>query len=85
MLKRLRLKFVCVNMGIVFVMLSVIFGLVFHFTSRSMEAESVQMMFAVAAEPSFRPGKPGRPPVGFRLPHFILEAGPGSEWSAQTE
>ena len=82
MLKRLRLKFVCVNMGIVFVMLSVIFGLVFHFTSRSMEAESVQMMFAVAAEPSFRPGKPGRPPVGFRLPHFILEAGPNGQLTA---
>lgn len=37
MIKRLRIKFVCINMTIVTIMLCVIFGLVLHFTSVSME------------------------------------------------
>lgn len=32
MIRRLRLKFICVNMLIVTVMMGVIFGLVYHFT-----------------------------------------------------
>ena len=61
MLKRLRLKFVGVILVIVMAMLCVIFGLVYHFTSQSLEAESIQMMEEVAANP-FRLGTPEETP-----------------------
>jgi len=51
MLKKLRLKFICFNMGIVTVMLGVIFGLVFHFTSTGLQTQSIQMMQEIAARP----------------------------------
>ena len=46
MIKRLRIKFVCVNMLIVTLMLGVIFAMVLHFTGSSMEMESIRMMQA---------------------------------------
>lgn len=74
MLKRLRLKFICVNMGIVTVMLAVIFGLVLRFTSQNMERESVRMMQAVAMDP-FHRGRPNERPEGVRLPFFVVQIG----------
>ena len=68
MLKRLRIKFVCVNMAIVTIMLCVIFGTVLHFTKVSLEQDSIQMMHS-AAEKSNHPGIPGAPA---QQPHFIL-------------
>lgn len=78
MLKQLRIKFICINMLIVTVMLSVIFGMVFHFTRQNLESESLRMMRAVAGD-SFRTGRPGQPPEGVRLPYFTLEMGQGGE------
>ena len=44
MLKRLRIKFVCINMAIVLSMLAVIFGLVIGSTQRNLEQESMTLM-----------------------------------------
>lgn len=44
MLKKLRLKSVLVNMGIVTAMLTVIFALVFHFTKADMEQQSIRAL-----------------------------------------
>lgn len=79
MIKRLRIKFVCINMTIVTVMLCVIFGLVLHFTSTGMEKDSLEMMHAVAMNPH-QLGIPGKHGPGTQLPHFTLQSSPGGEW-----
>ena len=43
MIKRLRLKFIVINMGIATILLSAILGLVFYFTSANLETESIRM------------------------------------------
>ena len=78
MIKRLRIKFVCINMTIVTIMLCVIFGLVLHFTSVSMEKERIEMMQSVALDP-LQLGIPGKGASGVRLPYFALQLGPGGE------
>lgn len=52
MLKKLRIKFVCINMSIVTVMLCIIFGTILHFTQKQLETQSVQMMRAAGMEPA---------------------------------
>lgn len=78
MLKRLRIKFICVNMLIVAVMLCVIFGMVFHFTKQNLEAESLGLMHNIVTDP-FRMGRPDRRHDGVRLPYFVLEIGQSGE------
>ena len=51
MIKKLRFKFVMINMSIVTVLLCVILGLVFYFTSANLEAESINMMQNIAGQP----------------------------------
>lgn len=51
MIRRLRLKFVCIVMAVVTLMLCAIFAMVFYFTSRNLERESLGMMQAVAQNP----------------------------------
>ena len=65
-------------MTIVTIMLCVIFGLVLHFTSVSMEKESIEMMQSVALDP-LQLGIPGKGASGVRLPYFALQLGPGGE------
>ncbi len=60
MIKKLRLKFVLVNMSIVTIMLAVIFGLVLYFTKTNMEKESIRMMQSVPIMP-VQPVPPGHP------------------------
>ena len=48
MLKQLRFKFVLINMCIVTLLLFAILGLVFYFTSASLEAESIRMLQGIA-------------------------------------
>ena len=71
MLKRLRIKFICINMTIVTIMLAIIFGTVFTFTRTSLEQESLQMMRQALLDDNWsnRPGAPGQP---IPLPHFVL-------------
>ena len=75
MIRGLRLKFVCVNMAIVTVMMAVIFGLIYYFTRTGLEAQSTAMLQSAAAEP-FRPNLPSRRPEEVRLPFFVLEVEP---------
>ena len=72
MIRRLRLKFVCVNMLIVTVMMAAIFSMVYHFTQTDLETQSVSMLQAVAATP-FRANRPGDPPEWVQLPFFVLD------------
>lgn len=53
MLKKLRVKFVCIMMAIVTVMLCVIFALVIHYTDRMLEQESVEALQKAVSDPGF--------------------------------
>ena len=75
MLKRLRLKFVIINMSIVMAMLCIIFAMVLHFTQQNLERSSLGMLQAMAAD-NIRPGRPGEMPERVNLPFFIIENGP---------
>ena len=72
MLKRLRLKFVCILMSIVTILMCVIFGLVIRFTALSLEAQSLQMMQAIADDP-FSLGSPKEESADIRLPFFTVQ------------
>jgi len=61
MIRKLRLKFICVNMLIVTVMLTGIFTMVYHFIREDLESQSAAMLQSVA-EDAFRPNRPGSPP-----------------------
>ena len=73
MIRRLRIRFVCIVMAIVTAMLCVIFGLVIHFTARSLENQSMQMMQAMLPELSGPHGREERPQI--RLPYFTASVG----------
>lgn len=75
MIRKLQVKFIAINMTMIAVMLCVIFGLVYHFTRANLEAESVSMMKAIAANP-IHLGQPGDDSAPLRLPYFTLELGP---------
>ena len=72
MIKRLRVKFVCINMLIVVIMLSVIFGTVFTMTRKNLEQESIQMMQTVAKNP-LQLIRPDENRADLTLPYFSLE------------
>lgn len=80
MIKRLRIKFVCINMTIVTAMLCVIFGLVLHFTGTGMEKDSFEMMHTAAMTPH-QLGIPGKHGPSTQLPYFTLQSSPGGEWT----
>lgn len=74
MIKKLRIKFIMINMSIVTIMLCVILGLVFHFTRANLEAESITMMENIARQP-FRLGIPNELGEDVRLPYFAIQLG----------
>ena len=78
MIQKLRFKFVLINMSIVTLMLCVILGLVFYFTSADLEQESIRMMQNIAAQP-FQQGTPMELGEDVRLPFFTLQLGPRGE------
>ena len=83
MLKKLRLKFVIINMTIVTAMLCVIFGLIYHSTRMDLEEENLNMMRSIASFPALdRPGRPDQPPEEVRLPYFTLQIGADGAVSA---
>ena len=83
MLRKLRIKFVCVNMLIVTMMLLVIFGLVFKFTQANLEQQSVSMMEQLAEDP-FRLSLPGERREDIQLPYFVLQLGRSGDLIAVT-
>ena len=78
MIKRLRLKFIVINMGIATILLSAMLGLVFYFTSANLETESIRMMERIASQP-FQMDAPGELGEDVRLPFFTLQLGPHGE------
>lgn len=74
MIRRLRIKFVCINMAIVLLLLSGILGTVLRLNQASLERASIRTMQAFAFAP---PGArlPGAPPDGMHLPCFTLREG----------
>ena len=71
MLKKLRVKFVCFMMLIVTLMLCVIFGMVYYFTSQSLEEQSQQTIQQIAENP-FQLGSLSELQE-VRLPDFALQ------------
>lgn len=82
MIKRLRFKFVCINMTIVVVMLLVIFGMVLHFTQESLENQSLGMMESVIESSRHQPGRPGDDTEKAQLPFFLVTVTPHGEMTA---
>lgn len=78
MIKKLRIKFVCVIMLIAALMLAVILGCVTHFTKENLEMNSISTMQAHVSAPPNRED-PGRQPKKMRLPHFTIELGKTGE------
>ena len=81
MIKKLRFKFVVINMTIVTLMLAVILGLVFYFTRADLESESIHMLQSIAAQP-FHLGVPSERGEDVRLPFFTIQLGPFGELAA---
>lgn len=72
MLKKLRIKFICINMFIVTLMLCIILGLVMHFTHTNLENQNIQMLQELSSLPiKFSP--PDIPSEKVRLPYFSLQ------------
>ena len=73
MIRKLRVKFVCIVMAIAMLMVGGILGVVIHFTGSSMEMQSISMMRTIAASP-FQQGIPGEPVEDeVRLPFFTVQ------------
>ena len=72
MIRKLRIKFVCVIMAIVMLMLGIILGVVIHFTAQSMQNQSISMMRSIAASP-FQKGNLGKDADRVRLPFFTVQ------------
>ncbi len=81
MIRRLRIKFVCINMAIVTILLCAIFATVLYFTKCNLEQESIRMMQAVASDP-LRLGRPDEPRGSIRLPYFAVQLGASNEMLA---
>ena len=78
MIRRLRIKFVLINMIIVAVILGSISVSVIVFTGRSLEQEAVTMMQTVVHEPIFQGIRPNdrRNSQNIYLPYFVLDVTP---------
>ena len=72
MLIKLRVKFVCIMMSMVTIMLCVIFGLIIWFTGTALENQSIQMMQSIADDP-FQLGRPFDFSNEVKLPYFIVQ------------
>ena len=69
MIRKLRIKFVCIIMTVVTVMLGVIFGLVLHVTQTNLQKECMQALQRASSSPSFILG---RRDSGIGLPYFSV-------------
>ena len=70
MLKKLRIKFVCINMTIITIMLVFILCMIVQFTKQNLEQANVQMMEELAANPLYLIKPTDTIPI--RLPYFSL-------------
>ena len=74
MIKKLRFKFVIINMAMMSVMLCVILGMLYNFTRNNLITENVSLMKSIAANP-FQMGRPGEYSDDLQLPYFSLQIG----------
>ena len=74
MIKKLRIKFIAVNMIIVTVMLVVIFGMIYYFTQNNLEEKSIDMMRTFLMAP-VTGAQPQETEEVVRLPYFSLQVG----------
>ena len=81
MIKRLRFKFVCINMAIVTAMLYVIFSLIIFFMGLGMQIQNRNMMQNIL-ENAFRPDWEMRDWREDWRPFFIVRIGPRGELAA---
>lgn len=72
MLKKLRVKFVLINMGIVAAMLVIIFSLVFHFTKSDLDKQSYATLQSLCRSVQ-QPGGMIRPGDDVQLPYFVVQ------------
>ena len=73
MIRKLRIKFVCIVMAITMLMVGGILGVVIYFTGTNMEMQSVSMMRTIASNP-FQQGNLGKPAEDeVRLPFFTVQ------------
>ena len=72
MIKKLRIKFICVIMAIVMLKLGGILGTVIHFTGQNMQMQSIRMMRTIATSP-FQQSHVGKPNDDVRLPFFTVQ------------
>lgn len=84
MIKRLRLKFICINMVIVTTMLLVIFGMVLHFTKSNLEAQSIGTLQSAMDNRYALLKPPGEKNNQVRLPCFYVSVSPLGEVLAAT-
>lgn len=76
MIRRLRLKFICINMVIVTLMLLIIFSMVLNVTKGNLEAQSVAALESVMENRYARfPGENGQ----VQLPYFYVSVSPLGE------
>lgn len=71
MIKQLKIKFICITMTFISIMLFIILGLVMFFTVKNLEIENVQMLKGIATNPMLL-NSPSAPPNHVRLPYFCL-------------
>ncbi len=73
MLRKLKIKFVCINMTFVTIMLCVIFGMILNATKSNLENQSIQMMKGLAynGSPTYHPNFASKEEI--RLPFFTLQ------------
>jgi len=78
MIKRLRVKFVCINMVLVVAMMLAIFSLVYVSTRTELEADTLQAL-QEAANGQPKPMRPGEENRNQTVPCFTLDMGPGGQ------
>ena len=72
MLKKLKIKFVLINLSMVSAMLIIIFGMVYYFTVKNLETENISMMRSIASNP-FAVSPPDDSSSSLKLPFFVLQ------------
>ena len=75
MIRKLRTRFVIINMAIITGMLLIIFGLVIHFTNKDLDSKSDAMLQQLAQSAL----DPSNPQIDVPLPYFTLTFNPRGE------
>lgn len=78
MTKKLKIKFIAIIMSIMTIMLCIIMSMIWFFTKRNLESDSIHMMQNIADRP-FLLHPPEGPSEDMRLPFIVLELGKHKE------